>query len=70
MKALWDSFQIVAFGEVEDSSFPSLAVGASQNLFEELWQESQEMSESMALKIIDEKLPLGSTWRKYWDKIR
>lgn len=68
MKKLWDSLQIVAFGEVEDSSFPSLAVGSTQTLFEDLWVESEKMSLKTAQKIIDQKMPPGSLWRKYWDK--
>ena len=70
MKQLWDSFQIVAFGEVEDSSFPSLAVGATQNIFEELWLAAKEMSPSTAQKLIDEKMPPGSPWRRYWDRLK
>lgn len=69
MKKLWDPFLIVAFGEFEDSSFPSLAVGATQTLFEDLWQNALDMSPKNAQKILDEKMPKGSLWRKYWDKI-
>jgi hypothetical protein len=68
MKKLWDSFQIMAFGEVEDSSFPSLAVGATQTLFEDLFEEAQSMQPVTAQKLIDAKMPQGSAWRKYWDK--
>lgn len=70
MKKLWDPFLIVAFGEFEDSSFPSLAVGATQTLFEDLWEEARVMSSSTAQKMIDQKMPVGSVWRKYWDKVR
>jgi hypothetical protein len=69
MKKLWDSFQIVAFGEFEDSSFPSLAVGATETLFEDLWQKARALKPQTAQKIVDEKMPEGSPWRKYWDKI-
>lgn len=68
MKKLWDSFQIVAWGEFEDSSFPSLGLGASQTLFEELWEKAENMKPTQAQKIINEKMPVGSAWRKYWDK--
>ena len=69
MKKLWDSFQIVAFGEFEDSSFPSLAVGATQTLFEDLWEKAESMKPSTAQKLIDEKMPIGSVWRKYWNQL-
>ncbi len=44
MKELWQRLHIVAFGEIEDSSFPSLAVAATQNIFEELVSRSQKIS--------------------------
>lgn len=37
MKALWTRLLVVGFGEVEDGAFPSLAVGATELLFEDLW---------------------------------
>ena len=39
MKALWTRLLIVGFGEVQDGAFPSLAVGATELLFEDLWIE-------------------------------
>ncbi len=44
MRPLWNRLFIVGFGEFQDSSFPSLGVGATQTLFEELWSESQTLS--------------------------
>jgi hypothetical protein len=37
MKALWSRLLVVGVGEVEDGAFPSLAVGATETLVEELW---------------------------------
>ncbi|UQA60318.1 hypothetical protein [Polyangium aurulentum] len=37
LKALWSRHLIVGVGEVDDGSFPSLAVGATHLLFEEDW---------------------------------
>ncbi len=70
MKKLWDSMSIVAFGEVEDSSFPSLAVGTTQTLFEDLWKKALTLNPHDAQKIIDQKMPLGSPWRKHWDLLK
>lgn len=70
MKKLWDSFLIVAWGEFEDSSFPSLGIGATQTLFEDLWEKAENMKPSTAQKLIDEKMPVGSIWRKYWDQLQ
>ena len=37
MKALWTRLLIVGTGEVPDGAFPSLAVGATELLFEDIW---------------------------------
>ena len=37
MKALWARFLIVGTGEVADGAFPSLAVSATEMMFEDLW---------------------------------
>ena len=44
MKELFTRLLIVGFGEVEDGAFPSLAVGATELLFEELWRHGADMS--------------------------
>lgn len=38
LKVLWQHLLIVAYGEFEDSSFPSLGIGATATLFEDLWR--------------------------------
>jgi len=50
LKQLWQPLWIVGFGEIEDSSFPSLAVGSSKVIFEELWNESLKISATEAQK--------------------
>jgi hypothetical protein len=37
MKSLWSRLLVVGTGEIEDGAFPSLAVGATEMLFEDLW---------------------------------
>ena len=56
MKELFTHFLIVAYGEVDDGAFPSLAVGSTKNLFEDLFMASQKLGREEADKII----------RKYW----
>ena len=68
MKELFSKFLIVAFGEVDDGAFPSLAVGATKNLYEDLLNEARAMTDVQAEKIIDEYLPEGSLFRKFLDK--
>lgn len=41
MKPLWSYLFLVGFGEVQDSSFPSLNMAATQNIFEDLWLKAQ-----------------------------
>jgi hypothetical protein len=48
LKPLWNYLYIVGFGEVEDSSFPSLNIAACETLFEDLWQKSKSISEAQA----------------------
>lgn len=37
MKALWTRLLVVGTGEVQDGAFPSLAVAATEMMFEDLW---------------------------------
>lgn len=68
MKELFERFLIVAYGEVNDGAFPSLAVGATRHLFEDLYNASKEMADPEATKIINQFLPPGSLFRKFLDK--
>lgn len=56
MKELWRRLLIVGFGEVDDGAFPSLAVGASSLLFEDLYHEALELPPHSA----QEKLKIAS----------
>lgn len=69
MKPLWETLQIVGFGEIDDSSFPSLAVGATESLFEDLWREAREISASDAEKYLVKKLGDASLFLKQAKKI-
>ena len=57
MKELFLHFLIVAYGEVDDGAFPSLAVGSTKNLFEDLVTASHKMSREDADKIIEKFWP-------------
>lgn len=69
MKQLFSSLQIVGFGEVDDGAFPSLAVGATQLLYEDLWTKSLSMNLKEAQNRVDELMPQNSLTRKQWEKI-
>jgi hypothetical protein len=70
MKELFTRFLIVGFGEVEDGAFPSLAVGATELLFEDLWREGSEMTPPTAKVTVDRLMPAGSHFRKLLEKTR
>jgi len=68
MSELFNRLLIVGFGEVDDGAFPSLAVGATELLYEELWREGAQMSTSRARSCLDRVLPMGSHFRRHFEK--
>jgi hypothetical protein len=68
MSELFNRLLIVGFGEVDDGAFPSLAVGATELLYEELWREGAQMSTSRARSTLDRVLPMGSHFRRHFEK--
>ena len=49
LKELWTRLLIVAYGEVDEGAFPSLAIGATRLIFEDLWNEAKELTCEQAL---------------------
>ncbi len=70
MKELFSRLLIVGFGEFEDGAFPSLAVGATELLFSDLWLQAEEMRPSDADSVIESFMPAGSHFRRYFDRFR
>lgn len=68
MKELFQQLLIVGYGEVDDGAFPSLAVGATKNLYEDLWEDARLMGEKKALDIIDQYIPNENKFRKFLSK--
>ena len=69
LKALFEKLWVVGFGEVEDGAFPSLAVGATKALFEDLWDNAQSISQREAEMWLMEKLGEDSLFLKYAHKV-
>ncbi len=69
LKELWARGLIVGFGEVDEGAFPSLAVGSSQVLFEDLWNEGLALDEDAARETVERWLPKGTPFRKYFDQV-
>jgi hypothetical protein len=69
LKELWSRLLIVAYGEVDDGAFPSLAVGATETLFEQLWSEALELSPEDAEKRIHKTLDQTNLFYKFFSKL-
>ncbi len=69
MKELFFRQSIVAFGEVDDGAFPSLAICSTKNLYEEVWKDAENLSLQTAQATVDKFMPLKSLTRKHFDKI-
>ncbi len=70
LKPLWQNLLILGFGEFEDSSFPSLGIGATQSLFEELWNEGLRIKPATAEKFLQAKLGEANPFWKFARKIK
>jgi len=69
MKELWHRGLIAGCGEVDDGAFPSLNVGATELLFEEIWEKSHTKNLESHLIVIEKFLPDGSPWQKYFKRV-
>jgi hypothetical protein len=63
-KELWEQLAIVGTGEVPDGAFPSLEIGATRWIFEDLWEEAQRRPPDEAL--LQAQLPADSAFGKFW----
>lgn len=68
LRELFRRLLIVGFGEVDDGAFPSLAVGATKNLYEEIWDEALAMPQAEAQTTINKWMPADSVFGKFWLK--
>ncbi len=65
LQELWSRLLIVAFGEVDEGAFPSLAVGATKWIFEDLYQEAGALSLSGAESVIEAHFRAAPLAMKY-----
>ena len=68
MKDLFSSLLIVGFGEVDDGAFPSLAVGATELPYDDLWRHAEEMSIRNAQAALNRLMPPSSHFRRFFDR--
>jgi hypothetical protein len=70
LNELWSRLLIVGFGEVDDGAFPSLAVGATQALFEDLWRDAFAFTMEEANLQVHKALPSSNLFLKYYLKLQ
>lgn len=68
MKELWQRLLIVAYGEVAEGAFPSLAIGATRLLFEDMWKASSELSTRAAEQTVRKTLGEESLFFRFFQK--
>ncbi len=69
MKELWERFLIVGYGEVDEGAFPSLAIGATRLIFEDLYLEAEKMAADKAQQIIYEKISESKKIEKFYGQL-
>jgi hypothetical protein len=66
LKELWNRFLIVGFGEIDDGAFPSLAIGSTELIFEDLWHEAETLSPTSVQKSLS--LLQGNVFHQYYQR--
>lgn len=67
MGELWNRLLVVGCGDIEDGAFPSLSVGATQLMFEDLWRQAEHTPNIDAF--LEQYLPLESPWYRHYRKL-
>lgn len=70
LQPLWQNGLIVAFGEFEDSSFPSIGIGATSTLFEDLWSQALRVDSLQAGEFLEQKLGAANPFFKFAAKLK
>jgi hypothetical protein len=70
LQDLWERLLIVGTGEAEDGAFPSLQVGATRWIFEDLWEEAQARSRSEAEQFVTDKLGHAPAFLRHLENVR
>lgn len=69
LKELWSRLLIVGAGEVDDGAFPSLAIGATKLLFEDLWASRDEPSPGDA-QLLEATLAGSPAFSRFFNQLR
>lgn len=68
VRELFSKLLIVGYGEVDEGAFPSLAIGATRTLFEDLWDASLLIGPSVRDGIVERYFATGSAFHTYVKK--
>lgn len=66
---LWAELAIVGTGEVDDGAFPSLEIGATRWIFEDLWEDAKRRDRQQATASVEARLPASGAFGKYFRKL-
>lgn len=70
LRELWSRHLIVVHGEVDEGAFPSIAIGATKLIFEDLWETALALDSAAAQRKVVESLPERSPFLKFHEQIR
>lgn len=68
LKELWSHLLIVGYGEVEDGAFPSLAVGATHLLFEDLSRRAEKLGKQQGVEVVRKLLKDNPSFLQEFEK--
>lgn len=67
LKELWSRLLIVGAGEVDDGAFPSLAIGATKLLFEDVWSTREESNEEDT-RLLEAALASSPAFKRFFNR--
>src|SRR5215471_2040826 len=70
MKELWQTLSIVGTGEGDDGSFPSLEIGATRSIFEDLWEDAARRERSTAIADTERRLGIQPAFLRQFRELR
>lgn len=70
LKELWTRLLVVGYGEIDDGAFPSLAIGSTHLLFEDLWNNALATDSAKAWSTLQRKLPAHCLFLKQLKQIK
>ncbi|HEX4337566.1 MAG TPA: hypothetical protein VH062_16745 [Polyangiaceae bacterium] len=70
LNELWAALLLVGTGEVDDGAFPSLEIGATRLIFEDLWDEAVAMDREKAISDVTARLEPEPVFLRYFREVR